>query len=498
MRERHRLCRYCLCLFLSLACAALLGATDARLVQCFPAAGARDVPPDTPLRLMFEGEVALGSAGHIGITDTATGAVVETIDVAAGPAVQAIGGIEGFSYHPVRVSGSEVVIHLRHGALQRGRSYTVSIAPGAIVVGGAGFDGFSAEAPWRFSTRSDGPAAGTSRLTVATDGTGDFCTVQGALDFIPRGNTAPVTVVVRPGTYTEILCLYDRHGVTLRGEDRKATVIAYPNNANFNGSGGNPFAPDAGHPSAADPAAGQAVYRRAAVLVHQCRDFMVTNLTLHNTTPQGGSQAEALIVNSPLDGRTIIRDVDFFSYQDTVQINGQAYVANCHVEGDVDFLWGTGPVFFEDCTFRSLRTGAYYTQVRNPPENHGFVFVDCRFEGAPGVRDNFLTRVEPHRFPHSEVVLIDCVLTEAVGAVGWQLQRARGAAGEPDPAHVHFWEFNSRTPEGHPVAMDRRMPGSRRLDAVADRALIGQYRDPAYVLGGDWDPVKDAAERVRR
>jgi pectin methylesterase-like acyl-CoA thioesterase len=218
-------------------------------------------------------------------------------------------------------------------------------------------------------------------------------------------------------------------------------------------------------------------------------------MTLHNTTPQGGSQAEAIIVNGSLAARTVIRDCDFFSFQDTVQINGQAYMVRCHVEGDVDFLWGRGPSFFEDCTFVTLRSGAYYTQVRNPGTNHGFVFLRCRFEGAPGVKDNYLTRVEPHRFPDSEVVLIDCVLGEVVGAVGWQLQRAKGATEDPAPGNVRFWEFNSRTPDGAPVDDSGRLPASRRLREPDDAATIAQYRDPAWVLGGAWDPRSDARSR---
>jgi len=460
----------------------------------FPADAAREACTDTPLRLTFAAPVVAGAKGRIQVLDTASGAVVDSIEIGAGPATQAIGGIDGFRYHPVTVEGGEVTIHLRNGALQRGRDYAVTIDPGVIVVGGAPFAGFGAEAPWRFATRTDAPPADAPRLVVAADGSGDFCTVQGAFDFLPEDSNRPVTIFVRRGRYTGILCLYRRHGVTLVGEDRKGTVLAYPNNANFNGSGGNPFAGTPA-PGAANPRQGGAVYRRGMLLVHQCEDFTLANLTLHNTTPQGGSQAEAIIVNGSTTTRTVIRDCDFFSFQDTIQINSQAYITRCHVEGDVDFLWGTGPAFFEDCTFRTLRSGAYFTQVRNPGTNHGFVFLRCRFEGAPGVKDNYLTRVEPHRFPDSEVVLVDCVLGDVVHPVGWQLQRARDATGDPDPGRVRFWEHNSRTPAGEPVDDSRRLPASRRLREPADAAAIEHYRDPVRVLGGSWDPRPAAVLR---
>ena len=41
---------------------------------------------------------------------------------------------------------------------------------------------------WRFTTKAAGPANPTN-LVVAADGSGDFVTVQGAVDSVPPGNT---------------------------------------------------------------------------------------------------------------------------------------------------------------------------------------------------------------------------------------------------------------------------------------------------------------------
>lgn len=215
-------------------------------------------------------------------------------------------------------------------------------------------------------------------------------------------------------------------------------MIAYPNNAKFNSYRGNPSGEPTPSPAGEPARAGGSVNRRGMFLAHRVDDFTLANLTLWNTTPQGGSQAEALIVNGSASARAVIKDVNFRSFQDTIQLNGQVYVTGCFIEGDVDFMWGTGPAFFEHCTARSLRSSAYYTQVRNPAGQHGFVFVRCTFEGAPGVTENFLSRIEPHRFPHSEVVLIDCTLGASVAAVGWQLQALRRrAAGIDLESPVH-------------------------------------------------------------
>ena len=203
-----------------------------------------------------------------------------------------------------------------------------------------------------------------------------------------------------------------------------------------------------------------AIYRRGMFLAQRVNDLVIANLTLHNTTPQGGTQAEAIILNGGPDAHAILANLDLYSFQDTLQINGQAYITNCYIEGDVDFMWGKGPCFFENCEAKSLRSNAYYTQIRNPATNHGYVYKDCKFDGAPGVTGNFLSRIAPARFPASEVVLINCTLSDAVGAVGWRLDMATEAPS------VHFWEYNSHDAAGKPVDMSKRLSSRQRAEAT--------------------------------
>jgi polygalacturonase len=151
-------------------------------------------------------------------------------------------------------------------------------------------------------------------------------------------------------------------------------------------------------------------------------------------------------------------------------------------------MWGTGPCLFEDCVCRSLRSNAYYTQIRNPGTNHGYVYVNCVFDGTQGVMGNSLSRIGTGQFPNSEVVLIDCQVTSAVGPVAWLLQGRPGATGGVPAANVHFWEYRSHDAAGQPVDVSRRLRGSRQLALPADAELIASYRNPSFVLGNDWNP----------
>jgi putative membrane-bound dehydrogenase-like protein len=449
----------------------------------FPVTDAKDVCPDTPLTITFATAPVIGS-GTIEVLDASNDTFVETIDLTIATRTKTIGGIPNFNYRPVLITDNQAEIYLPNHALDYNKMYVVKISDGAF----KGADGnalavLGVTNPWRFSTKASPPASGASRLIVAADGSGDFATVQGAIDFIPEGNRDPVTIFIRKGTYHEIVCYADKHNLTFLGEDRKQTIIAYANNERFNNNaGGNPFAQgQRANPSAATVRGG-AIYRRGLFLAHHVSDLKIVNLTLRNTTPQGGSQAEAIILNGPPDSHAILTDVDLYSFQDTLQINGQAYISNCYLEGDVDFMWGKGPCFFENCETKTLRDNAYYTQIRNPDTNHGYIYHNCIFDGAPGVTGNLLSRIAPARFPASEVVLLNCTLTDAVGAVGWRLDQATEA---PD---VHFWEYNSHDPAGNPVDTSTRLSISKQLTKPADDQTIENYSDPRWVLGGQWTP----------
>ena len=274
------------------------------------------------MRLYFSEPPILGSSSKITIVDTSTHQVVETIDVSAKTSVKTIGSITGFNYYPVILSGREADIYPRNGVLSYHQTYEVTIDPGLFKGGTDTSADPGATAAWRFTTKSAAPAAGATKLIVAADGTGDFATVQGALDFIPDGNTMPRTVFVRRGTYTEIVAFAHKHAITLLGEDRKKTVLAYANNAKLNDGGGNPYGGATPNPSA-EPIVGGHIYHRGVFLAHQVDDLVLTNLTLRNTTPHGGSQSEAIILNGTTEAHAVLRDVELYSFQDTLQINGQ-------------------------------------------------------------------------------------------------------------------------------------------------------------------------------
>jgi pectin methylesterase-like acyl-CoA thioesterase len=371
-----------------------------------PANGATGICPDTILKLTFDRPPVLGTAGKIRIfnaTNTAT--PVDTINLA----LSSGGGtqprlIAGASYntYPVILSGNTASIFPHLGVLTTNQTYFVtieSVLGGAFAdSSGATFEGISTSDVWQFSTKPAGPVNPTN-LVVAADGSGDFCTVQGALDFIPSGNTTPRFINIRNGTYQEIVYINQKNNLTVVGQSRDQTLVTYANNDNLNG--GTSLRPS---------------FRANG------NDNALVNLTLTNATPKGGSQAEALRTDGK---RIVLLDVKLASFQDTLLCNNNGdlvYVQDSLIQGDTDFIWGGATVFFTNCEIRTVTSGTQVTQARTTAGTNGFSLVNCQLtRPSTSVANCGLGR--DLGFTDNNVAYINCLIDSHI--TGWQNADAR-------------------------------------------------------------------------
>lgn len=436
----------------------LLGASSASaelsLLQHSPTHNAVSICTDTPLRLTFNEDVKIGKAGRVQIIRVSDGQVVDVLDVADGGHTN-LYGTKLLRYEPFRIQDNTLTIQLRSHVLDFATpsTFAVVIDPGTFKsTAGEPFGGV-ASGDWTFTTRAPLPE-GRTRLEVAPDSRGDFCTLQGAVDYIPEDNDAPFEIYIRNGIYGSVARIGPgRNRVRLVGEERRKTILAGGNNDRLNpGPMARPF------------------------VSVDADDVTIENLTLRNTTAYRGSQAEAL----RMDGqRCTLRGCDFLSYQDTLLLNGRIYVADCYIEGDVDFIWGYGLVFFQNCELKAVHDG-YYVTSRNPPDQFGFVFSNCALTAAPDVKRNWLARIATDRFPGSAVAFLDCRMGGHIPAAGWLI------TGD-EQGRLRFYEFNSTTLGGKPVDVSQRHPASRQLSA----SEAAELSDPNKVLAGqdDWKPT---------
>jgi pectin methylesterase-like acyl-CoA thioesterase len=367
-----------------------------------PANGAGAVCYDTQLHVTFNGTPKLRTAGKIKIYNaTNSSTPVDTIDLslcftndinyAVNIQPYTIGG-SSLNVFPIIISGNVATIYPHQSLLTSNQTYYVTIDDGVFTDNsGAYFTGITAANVWRFTTKMSGPINATN-LVVDADGSGDFATIQGAVNFVPSGNATPTFINVRNGTYTEIVNINSRNNVDLRGQSRSGTMIGYPNNNSV-----NPGAP-----------------QRSSSIVN-ANDCTFETLTLTNMTPSGGGQAEAADVEGT---RAIFYNMELDSHQDTFLVHSSGklvYFQDSLVAGDTDFNWGYGTVYYTNCEMRSY--GANVTQPRNPVGQRGFGFMNCRITAAnAGVSSIGLGRTFGQT--NAQALFAYCLMADAVTGFG--------------------------------------------------------------------------------
>ena len=197
-----------------------------------------------------------------------------------------IGGFtDGFHFYPVIIRGNTATIYPHNNLLEYGKTYYVRIDPGVLTLPDGSFKGVSGASGWKFSTRKAPPPLDSSKITVSADGSGDFNTVQGAMDFIPDHNPKRITVFIKNGMYEEIVYFRNKTNVTILGEDQDKVIVFYANNEVFNP-----------HPVniKTNEVPGSFPSRRAAFAVDHSSGIHLVNLTI-KTTAYG--QAEGLLLS---------------------------------------------------------------------------------------------------------------------------------------------------------------------------------------------------------
>lgn len=356
-----------------------------------PANGATGLCYDTPLAIAFSVAPTLGTNGTIKIYNVTNSTTpVDIINVALGAVQQRTfsGDGQSFSYQTIQISGNTAKIFPHFNVMSSNATYYVTIDNGAFTdAAGAYFVGITATNVWSFSTKVGGPVDANNPI-VNLDGSGDFLTVQGAVNSLATGTNATQRVInIRNGIYAEIVDIAGKHNVTFRGQSRTGAVVAFPNNATFQ-------AVNSG-----------TTHARMTFKVN-ANDIVLDTLTVSNSTPQGGSQAEALMIESSAK-RCIVYNSEIDSRQDTILANvnsSQAYFYKSLIKGNFDYIWGGGNLFFDQCEIRTIAgTGSgQLTAARtdtgspqsaslpwaNPGGNftaNGMSFVNCTFTSDPGL-----------------------------------------------------------------------------------------------------------------
>jgi pectin methylesterase-like acyl-CoA thioesterase len=310
-------------------------------------------------------------------------------------------------------------------------------------------------------------------LYVAADGTGDFYSIQRALDAAPKTGAL---VLVAPGTYREVLAV-DKPNIQIRSADTDASKTVVVNDRSAGANGGT---------------------LHSATVNVTADNFLAENITFQNdfnrTHAQvfAGSQALALLVTGD---RAVFRNVRLLGNQDTVYagsrnctpdgencIPARQYFTDCYIAGNVDFIFGDGKAVFDHCEIHSTpHAGGYITaQAKHyPEEDSGFVFNQCKLTADPEVT-NFVYLGRPWR-PYATVVYLNTEMDDKIDPAGWR----EWHPGETHSIETVFYaEYGSTGPGAHPGERD---PHTHFLTPEQAKQFA-----PAIFLGGSdhWDPLR--------
>ena len=272
-----------------------------------------------------------------------------------------------------------------------------------------------------------------SYSVVAQDGSGNFTSIQEAINASKSFPYKRKTIFIRNGVYHEKIKIHEWNtNLSLIGESKENTIITYDDYFNKINLGIN------------------STFYTYTLLV-EGDQFIAQNLTIKNTAGEVG-QAVALAINAD---NVIISNCSILGNQDTLYATGKnkkEYLTNCYIEGTTDFIFGSATVLFENCIIHSLKNS--FVTAASTPEGveFGFVFKKCKLTASANVDSVYLGR--PWRI-YAKTVFLDCELGNHILPEGWNNWSKHEAE-----ICAFYAEYNCK---GEGAKIDKRVTWSHQL-----------------------------------
>lgn len=290
---------------------------------------------------------------------------------------------------------------------------------------------------------------------MAQDGSGDYKTVQEAMNSIPSGNVDTVMVYVKNGIYKEVVVVdATKNFISLVGEDKYKTILTYDNHAGTRLPNGDTLN----------------TWTCASFFVYG-NDFSAKNITFQNNAGFTAGQAVALRVEG---NRASFINCRMVGFQDVLFLSGSGvkhYFRDCYIEGTTDFIFGAATAVLKSCHIHSKKNSHVTAASTNSIIPFGFVFFDCKLTADSNINKVSLGRPW---VPTASVTYINCWMGKHIIPAGWD--NWRNPANEEK---VRYAEYKSSGPGAHPGA---RVTWAKQLSL--DEAKLFTVEN----ILGKWDP----------
>lgn len=284
-------------------------------------------------------------------------------------------------------------------------------------------------------------------IIVSKDASGQFTTIQSAIDSISENNSEKIEIYIKNGVYKEKISIL-KPFVTLIGEDKNQTIITYDDYAKKVFPTGELYR----------------TFNSYSIFI-EADNFTAKNITFENSAGSGEIVGQAVAVYVEGD-RAKFKNCRLLGNQDTLftgplppkpiegnnfggpmdgkeRIVGRQYYEECYIEGDIDFIFGSATAVFNKCEIfsknKSCDINGYVTAASTEEgKEFGYVFIDCKLTSNAKADSVYLGR--PWR-DYAKTAFINCYMGEHIRKEGWHSWNKPNAE-----KGTNYVEYNSYGP----------------------------------------------------
>ncbi|WP_245849709.1 pectate lyase [Hymenobacter crusticola] len=354
--------------------------------------------------------------------------------------------------------------------------------------------------------------AAKRQIVVAQNGSGDFRTIQEAINSLPKGAASLPVVLIKNGTYREKVTIDGKPGLVLRGQSEKGVIITISQaNAYFRCDAATAGRWDVATLNLRDS---PGMTLEQLTVVNSYGADHPNGETLACPTSPGGkitinsADHQMALYTGANTTRLVVRHCTFRTLgNDTVspwdKEDGLYYFADCTLEGSVDFYCPRGWAYAENCRFICHNLNAAIWHDGSMNKDAKTVLKNCTFTGDKGWKLG--------RYHHdSQFYLLSCRFDQNMadadiypapsgdsapmwgrrvyyynchrqgGDYAWLRDNLASASNAPTPAQITAnWTFGGRW-NVDPKAPKLPAPGPVAKDSTAERMLYYQRLDGGW------------------
>ncbi|THF94563.1 pectinesterase 2-like [Camellia sinensis] len=310
--------------------------------------------------------------------------------------------------------------------------------------------------------QSSSPAA---NLVVAQDGSGNYRTIQAALDAAAkRSGSGRFVIRVKSGVYKENIEIGNKmKNIMLVGDGLKNTIITGSRSV---GGGSTTF--------------------NSATVAVTGGGFIAREITFRNIAGPQNHQAVALRSGSDL---SVFYRCGFEGYQDTLYVHSQRqFYKECYIYGTVDFIFGNAAVVFQNCMIYARRPmnkqkNTITAQGRTDPnQNTGISIHNSRVMASSDLKpvlSSFKTYLGRPWKQYSRTVYLQTYLDTLVDPAGWLEWDGNFALNT-----LYYGEYKNFGP-GSSTSGRVKWRGYR---VISSATVASQFNVANFIAGRSWLP----------